>query len=181
MSPLQKTLLIAIAIPSAMALGLTIKSHVMPSPEVSTNYTATTNTAHQQLPSMLNPTVTATATAPKATRTTGYATVEAFDPNQPDTYQIAVANYSNQRIQFNNCAVTDPLLGETFKSGSQIMIEGSSPDPQFVYINNERIALNGYSFAFIRLPVVKQVRTFKVHCETSDAMQYNVTTLTVYP
>ncbi len=176
MSPFKKAILIAILVPAAIQAGLMVKSHFksnQPSPAYFVQAPA------QSQNEMMPADISGSNTGQKISGSS--RTVLAFSQKQPDTYQLAVANYSAKRLQFDNCAVTTPLVGGTYTSGSELMIEGASPDTQYVYLNNRKIVLDGYAFVLIHLPQVKKVQTFTVNCQTADTMQYNVAMLTVYP
>ena len=103
------------------------------------------------------------------------------DPRQEDTYQLAVDNFRQQRLQFDNCAVTTPLRGATFTSGSEILLEGVSNDPQIISLGTSRVTLNGHDIVFVRLPRVEQPTQYSIACEVNDAPAYNITSITVYP
>lgn len=104
-----------------------------------------------------------------------------FEPRQPDTYQIATENFRGYRVQFENCVATDPFIGGTFKSGTELMLESKSPDTQIIYLGAQQITLGGNDFAFVKLPKVTHQTTYLIDCQMSDSMQYNIATIMVYP
>ncbi|OGY90588.1 MAG: hypothetical protein A3B30_00385 [Candidatus Komeilibacteria bacterium RIFCSPLOWO2_01_FULL_52_15] len=122
----------------------------------------------------------ATSNASRAIVTAGLR-ISHWEPKQTDTYQIAVANYSDVRFQFDNCMVTSPLIGARFKGGTTIMLDGRSPDPQLITIGNASIMLNGYDMVFVTLPIVTQSRQYSINCQMGDFYQYNITKITVEP
>ena len=103
------------------------------------------------------------------------------DPRQEDTYQLAVDNFRQQRLQFDNCAVTTPLRGLTFTSGNEILLEGVSNDPQIISLGTSRVTLNGHDIVFVRLPRVQQPTQYSISCEVNGIPAYNITLITVYP
>lgn len=102
-------------------------------------------------------------------------------PRQSDTYEIATENYQGYRMHFENCVATSPLVGATLTSGTVIMLEGKSADPQTIYLAGGQYVLHGYDFMLIKVPTVTKVQKFYVDCEMLDQRQYKIATLTIYP
>lgn len=107
--------------------------------------------------------------------------VSRIPDRQPDTYQLAIENYANHRLQFDNCVMVYPMISATFKSGSEILIEGKSLDPQIVHFAGSEIVLQGPDISLMQLPTVATVTTFDIDCEMLDDRQYNVGRITLYP
>lgn len=109
-----------------------------------------------------------------------FATTGGVFPRQPDTYQIALDNYRDHRLQFDNCTAGIPATA-TFKGGTTIMVEGKSYDPQIIYLGKQEIELAGFDFALVTLPKVREKQTIYVGCAVNDMRYYNVATVSVYP
>ena len=98
-------------------------------------------------------------------------------PQTAQAYQQAVADYEGERIQFENCLSL--LSNYTFKSGTRIMLDGKSPDPQTISIGTRTYVLNGYDYKFATLPTVKAPTTIYLNCETQGETQYSIAKILV--
>jgi hypothetical protein len=91
------------------------------------------------------------------------------------TYQQTVEKFAGRRIQFDSC--TTPQRQFTFKSGTQIMLDGKSADPQEIRIDKQVIRLDGYGYKLVTLRNTTLPHTITVDCTTAGQPAYNVTTI----
>lgn len=91
------------------------------------------------------------------------------------TYQQLVAEYKGRRFQIQDCTSTPNQV--TFKSGTTIMLDGFSADPQKITIGSQSVVLNGYDVAFMTLKSSKLPTTLTIDCVWLDQPQYNIATI----
>jgi len=125
------------------------------------------------------PVSTTSTSTPTTTATTTTRPGSTSGPKGAFAYQDAVKKYEGKRIQFDNCT---SLLGTyTFKSGTVVMLDGRSPDPQVIAIGTKSYTLNGFDYKIVTLPIVKKPLTIYVDCEMLEQPQYNIATIKMQP
>jgi hypothetical protein len=154
----KKTVGVAVAVIIVVALALYFKS-MKPANE---GVTQNTN-----IP--VNQNTTNTNVSQKGSRSDDDAVV----------YQRDVTAYQGKLIQFENCQSL--LSNYTFKSGTKIMLDGKSPDPQIITVGAKSVTLNGFDYAFVTLESATEPKTIDVDCRTQDQAQYNVAKILIQP
>lgn len=91
------------------------------------------------------------------------------------TYQQLVVEYKGRRFQIQDCTSTPNQV--TFKSGTTIMLDGFSADPQKITIGSQSVVLNGYDVSFMTLKSTKLPTTLTIDCLWLDQPQYNIATI----
>lgn len=102
-------------------------------------------------------------------------------PLSGKVYAQALSSFEGRRFQMVDCAVR-PIHG-TFKNGSQIMIDGRSPDKiQTVTIGAQTVTLRGNDFRVITLNHYsdKPVKLM-FHCEVDGIPHYSIGEVTIAP
>lgn len=89
-----------------------------------------------------------------------------------ESYQSLVARYEGRRLQLDNCQSTPANV--TFKNGTEIMLDGFSPDPQIITIGSQKFTLDGYDVAFTTLQSTTLPITLSVDCQILGQDQFNI-------
>lgn len=93
-------------------------------------------------------------------------------------YDQLVQDLNGYRIQIDNCAADNFEL--QVKSGTQLMLDGFSPDPARVTVGDTAVILQGYDARLITLQsdIADEVT---ITCENTEGTQYNIATIAVQP
>lgn len=102
-----------------------------------------------------------------------------IDIDKKLTYQEAIKKFEGHRIQFENCFTMQTSM--TFKSGTQIMLDSRSPDPQEIRLDGVPYRLGGYEFRVITLGRYSGLHTVKLDCQVNDVLAYSVAQILVQP
>lgn len=84
-------------------------------------------------------------------------------PPLPSTYGDAVAQFSDRRIQFDMYCQANPV-NNTYKNGSQIMLDNRSGDARIIVVNGVQYSLAGYGWKIITLNATTLPATWAVDC-----------------
>lgn len=116
------------------------------------------------------PTSTATTTAPVVRPKPRSKNVSQLQPKL--TYDAAMDQYRDRRLQFDGCLVTPSY--QTYKTGSRVMLDNRSPDGVEIRLDGVAHRLYGYEFSIVTLTSAKLPHTVTVDCLTNDTPAYNV-------
>lgn len=84
-------------------------------------------------------------------------------PVLPNTYGDAVAQFSDRRIQFDMYCQANPV-NNTYKNGSQIMLDNRSGDARIISLNGVQYNLAGYGWKIVTLNAKTLPATWAVDC-----------------
>lgn len=91
-------------------------------------------------------------------------------PDQPLSYNDAMAQYRNVRLQFSNCSGSPSSI--VIKSGTPLMLDNRSENEVSITLDNNVYKIGGFGFRIVTVSNPSLPHTIDVACQMGENIRY---------